>query len=617
LGETIFLQFRINLHDSQAEMKLRLLAIVLVWSAIQTPQPARGTISGRVFKSGTSEPIPNTPVTLISTAGLSDSALAGLLDQMAQLVTAGLQGQGGGGSQDLTIRQVSNLLQTAGPNVSTQASVLTDRAGHFEFADLPSGRYTVWVQRFNYFGPLQDGFPASTASLTISMEASNTAHAVDLFLTPGLAITGRVLDALGQPAYGMAITAYRSTFTAGNPVWSPVLSRPIDDRGEYRLAPLAPGDYYVGVSPRPNYDATAGQSQSIRTFFPGVSEPSEATKLRLKDSDAPRVDFALRSAPAAFFKISGFAVNPVPYPSPPGVVDNGFSSFYLIPVESNLVDNFSPGTFANLVAAPNRAAGEFEIRFVRPGIYELYPAGLSSGLLSGRTIVDVRSGDAVGVRVLANADVNMAGKVVIADGIPQRPVNPDEVRLVLKPWNAPAAFAGKSVAVPAHDGGQFALKGPAGSPVTLQVSGVPDTAYLSDIRVGPNSVFDSGFGLSSSEQLQVVIDATTGATLETTVQNIAGLPAPHARVVLVPREEQRQNPSRYKVGTTDDDGRLMMRGVAPGSYSAIAWDSVPDTAWLNKEFLSKYLDQATAVTLPSGAQVKLQLKAISFNADPR
>jgi hypothetical protein len=60
-----------------------------------------------------------------------------------------------------------------------------------------------------------------------------------------------------------------------------------------------------------------------------------------------------------------------------------------------------------------------------------------------------------------------------------------------------------------------------------------------------------------------------------------------------------------------------MRGVAPGSYSAIAWESVPDTAWLNKEFLFRFQDLATAVTLSPGAQTKLQLKWIPFDTDPR
>src|SRR5262245_43908238 len=147
-------------------MKLPLFALIFVWGGLQNP--TTGTIEGRVLRAGSGEPLANMPVSLISSSGLSDTALTALLDQMSQLVTIGLQGGGGGGSQDITIRQVTALLQSAGPGVGTQGSVLTDRAGHFTFTNVPRGRYTVWVQRFNYYGPLVNGFPASTASTTLT-----------------------------------------------------------------------------------------------------------------------------------------------------------------------------------------------------------------------------------------------------------------------------------------------------------------------------------------------------------------------------------------------------------------------------------------------------------------
>ena len=60
-------------------MKLHLLALILIWSATQKPQTAGGTIGGRVLRAATVGPIPNTPVTLISSSGL--------LDQMSQMDT--------------------------------------------------------------------------------------------------------------------------------------------------------------------------------------------------------------------------------------------------------------------------------------------------------------------------------------------------------------------------------------------------------------------------------------------------------------------------------------------------------------------------------------------------
>jgi hypothetical protein len=230
--------------------------------------------------------------------------------------------------------------------------------------------------------------------------------------------------------------------------------------------------------------------------------------------------------------------------------------------------------------------------------------------------VDVRSADDPGIRVSVNPTVTIQGKVVVADGISQKPVNLDAVRVVLLPWIAPSVFR-SSVSLPLDNDGGFEVRGPAGALLNLQVDGLPDTAYVADVRVGENSFPSGGFGLSSSEQIQVIIDAAKGATVDATVQTSDGVPAARERVVLVPSEEQRQNPSHYKVGTTDNSGHLILRGIEPGAYTAFAWESIPDSAWLNKEFLAKFQDLGVSVTLPPGAQIKLQLKSIPFDTGQR
>ena len=597
-------------------MKLNLLALLLSLGLFQSPT-ATGRIEGTVLRAGTGEPLANMPVTLISTGGLSDEALAAMLEQISQLVTIGLQGGGGGGSQDLTIRQVTSVLQSAGPGVGTQASVLTDRAGHFAFADVPRGRYTVWVQRFNYFGPLRNGVLTATNSVTLAFDPARPPASINLVMTSGMAISGRVLDGRGQPATGMQVTAYRSTISDGKLVWSPVLSsRAIDDRGEYRISPLPPGDYYVGVTPPANAPALPGQNPAVRTFFPGVTEPAEATKLTLRTADSPGIDFTLRTAPSTFFKISGVALNPAAVPAPDGTVDHSFNQFVLVPAETNLIDSASPQTFGNFTS--NRIAGDFELRNVRPGIYDLYPLANYSGFYAGRTVVDVRNSDAPGVRVLVNPLVTLEGRVVLTSTPTQRPAKLDAIRILTKQLNAPPVRGSAPPPLFVNENGQFTIVGPAGVMTMVQVTGLLENSFVSDIRIGTTSVYDTGFELSTaSDPLQVVIDTGTAGTVDVTVRTPVGQPGPRATVALVPPEDRRQNPMRYKVGITDNEGRLTLRGVPPGSYTVFAWESVPETAWLNKEFLTKYQAQGTAISVKPGEQINLQMSWNPFDTELR
>jgi hypothetical protein len=488
--------------------------------------------------------------------------------------------------------------------------VLTDREGHFAFTNVPRGRYTVWVQRFNYYGALLNGFPASTASATFTFDPAKPPRSVDLVMTKGMAITGRVLDPLGlPPPPGIPVTAYRAIYNEGKQQWAAFLSRPIDDRGEYRLSPLPPGDYFVGVTPPRNAAVVAGQNPSVRTFYPGVTEPFEATRITLGNRDVPGVDFSIRTALVSFHTISGFAMNPSAVPSPAGVVDNGFTSFALVPLNSRVIDNLSANTFPNAIPPGNRTRGEFEIRRVPPGVYEIYPVSSSSAFLAERTVVDVRTSDAPGVRVLVNPGVTLQGRVVAAGSN----IKLESVLVTLKLMNAPAIREATFPAVPVDANGHFTVTGPAGTPVMLQVSGLPDFAFISDIRIGADSVFNNGFELSSSsEPIRISIDATNGATVDATVRTVDERPGTRARVVLIPTEDRRQNSTAYRVGSTDDDGRLTVRGVAPGTYMVFAWESVPDSAWLNKEFLLKYQDRGTAITVAPGARTAVQLKWIPF-----
>ena len=71
-------------------------------------------------------------------------------------------------------------------------------------------------------------------------------------LVPGGTISGRVTDAAGKPLLNSPVLVLQTIYEAGMPALQPRNSRPTDDRGEYRISLLPPGEYYLAAAPIPS-----------------------------------------------------------------------------------------------------------------------------------------------------------------------------------------------------------------------------------------------------------------------------------------------------------------------------------------------------------------------------
>ena len=89
-------------------------------------------------------------------------------------------------------------------------------------------------------------------------------------------------------------------------------------------------------------------------------------------------------------------------------------------------------------------------------------------------------------------------------------------------------------------------------------------------------------------------------------------PAVGATVALVP-EAKRSD--LYQTGTTDQNGRFTIRGVAPGSYQIYAWDSIDYGAYRDPDFLAVYTNQAKTVTVDEKGRVTQDLPLLHAAAE--
>ena len=127
----------------------------------------------------------------------------------------------------------------------------------------------------------------------------------------------------------------------------------------------------------------------------------------------------------------------------------------------------------------------------------------------------------------------------------------------------------------------------------LRVTELPEDAYLvSAIRDGKD-ILSGPFSLVSGGEVEIVA-ASGGALLQGVATNAAGKSISDAVVALVPEESLRGRGDLYRAATTDQNGRFVLQGIAPGAYKLFEWMNAEGKApFRNSEFLKRYESRGT------------------------
>ena len=125
--------------------------------------------------------------------------------------------------------------------------MLTDDGGGFDFTELPAGRYTLTVSKTGFVSlsygqrrPLQAGTPLQLAD-------GEQLKGIQFQLPRGSVIGGRVLDEDGDAMPGVMVRVMRYQYQQGARSLTPAGNAQTDDKGQYRVWGLMPGDYYVNA----------------------------------------------------------------------------------------------------------------------------------------------------------------------------------------------------------------------------------------------------------------------------------------------------------------------------------------------------------------------------------
>ena len=246
---------------------------------LQAPAP-RGSVAGTVIVSGTTTPIVDAEIAIVTPDG---------------------------------------VLETT-----------TDASGRFAVANVPVGRQTVLIRADGFF--VESTTPntplAARAEVPVTVTAGATPVAIpNVSMVQGGTVSGRVVDPFGNPLPFVRVQALRpEAGTLNSGVIPDFGNRMTDDRGEYRMFFVPPGEYVIraqvqGGRPAGPVQTSPGQADIlVPTHYPSTTDMAQAGKVTVKSGEEVRgIDIAVKMEivnipppapkPTGGVKISGLVID--------------------------------------------------------------------------------------------------------------------------------------------------------------------------------------------------------------------------------------------------------------------------------------------------------------------
>jgi len=571
-----------------------LLLVPFIVQIATAQQPAPGILRGIVLQAGTTNPLAEVNVELRPAAG--------------------------------------------GPTVE---SITTERDGQFAFPKVAPGSYRLVATRPGYinaeYPQKQPNSPTSPITFTPGQRVEN----VQLNMTPGGVISGRVTDN-GQPI-GI-VDVYALKFSENN-VSVQVLSAKTNDLGEYRLFWLPPGQYYVsadikdGAQAGPlilNTDGDNGSSifqlrlvgravlnravgagaadneRHVPTFFPGTIDPARATPVEVRaGAEASNININAPALPVHHIRgrVTGIPEGPAGQR----------------PIVQILQTPYPITPYPVIQGDPD---GAFDMPRVAAGTYSMFSV---VGNRIGKTTVEVQDADVNGVVVTLTSGLELSGRVVVER---QTAVNPDTLVASLQVGLNPEPItAAPSYGSPATPDGSFKipsastalgvipgdyrvlvppllrLRSPIGAPLAAMPESLRN-AYVKSIRLGDKDLLNNLLHIEGplQDRIEIVVGTNPGS-IEGRVLNDRQQPAASVWVALIPENSLRFRID-HKFTSSGPDGRFQIQNVPPGDYKIFAWENIEKLAWQESRIMRSYESSGTLIHVDEGKKTTVEFPVI-------
>jgi hypothetical protein len=498
-----------------------------------------------------------------------------------------------------------------------QRSVLTGADGSFQFADVPTGTVNLNVQKPGFFTAQAIQSPRAQASFAIS---GPDQPRVVLKLIPEGVISGHISGDGGEEVEGLSVQLMAERVENGKRTRVILKGASTDERGEYRIADLQPGKYFVfvGASNRMEAFAATPTQQGARgyaaTFYPNGNDFATANPVEVAAGQRAEINFNLRSQ--FFHRISGTVSG---YPQGTAGINLQVTDAAGQQMQAGFRFDQAGGTFRTLWLPAGAYTLTAEMRNPENG--QVYFAAQNLSLTS----------DVAGVRLhlLPGLNIPVSFRVEQTRSDSPLPLGFSVIR-------GPRGVQHRQVNVPARvalipQGGalsqQQRFAQPGEREDALEIAEVPPGVYA--LQVFPNGPYYVQSARSGSlnllEQNLTVAPGSSVQPIEIVLRDdfaslkgsvTLGEESDSATVIAIPEGGQPQmfGVGRWRPSPGIDASHagavFEMSQLAPGTYKILAVDRPDNFEYGNPEVLQKYLSKAREISLVANQQAKIELELV-------
>jgi protocatechuate 3,4-dioxygenase beta subunit len=590
---------------------LRLFAISLCSLALlaQAPstgastEPKPGRIEGRVANAMTNEPVRKATVTLIAAP-----------QQGAQ---QGPQRQQGGAPQ-------------FGGGAGSRLAVTTDAEGKFLFENVSPGQYRLSAEKAGFVreggggiggmggGPMGGRAMASLGiGSTYKVSEGGSTAGVLLKLMPQGVASGKVLDEDGDPFGQVRVMISEWNYAGASARFQTVGAAETDELGNFRIANLAPGRYYLSAEKSgglSNGRARGAMRQAARsaplvageesyayarTYYPGVEELEQAQRIDIQaGQEMSGISLTLRKRRVYLVSGALSGLNPegrymVQLAKPGGAAQS-------------LPEIMMGGGMGSMARVQD---GRFTVANVLPGSYTIRVSEVANRQprLAARGEVAVSNADVMNATVAAVSPGSIQGRISIEG---QNTVSQDlqTLRVEYRSLDGGFGFGGQNMQI--GPDGSFGINEVSPERYGLTLAAERLNMFVKSMSVNGQDIRTAGLDLRNggSGQVSIVLSPKV-ASLNGRVQLAEG-----AEPGTILAYQQPYDPKSFGAkilrASVQTDGSFTLSNVAPGAYKLFAVEEVNAKLMNDPEWQATQASEAVTVEVGESGSKSVALRQI-------